>query len=432
LDFPNIKILSRSPELFFRKEGGRISTKPMKGTIERGATPEEDLDNIKFLSRDEKSRAENVMIVDLLRNDLSRVSKRGSVEASTLFEVQTYETLHQMVSTVSADVNPDLSLKDLFSEIFPCGSITGAPKIRTMELIRELEKEERGVYTGAIGYLNPHNSMCFNVPIRTLVLWPDGTGEMGVGSGVVFDSDPESEYEECQLKARFFSEVSADYNLIECLLFDRYLHHVDLHLDRLEKSVDSLGFEFDRNKIEKDLYDRSNTLCNKTKVRLLLNKMGSYSIDCVPIETEPEPINVIVLAEERTSKSNWLLRHKTSSRKLYSRSYKHYKEMGYYDVIFCNEDGVVTEGSFNNLFIKKDGVWYTSPVEEGLLPGISRQSILQSNDYATSEKQLTVQDLREADSIYLTNAIRGMVKVKFDFKQEIAANYIKGVEKCFS
>ncbi|HEU4537940.1 MAG TPA: aminodeoxychorismate synthase component I, partial [Polyangiaceae bacterium] len=205
LDFPGLTVLSRSPELFFEKRGGRARTRPIKGTAGRGTTPAADRRRADALAADPKARAENVMIVDLLRNDLSRVGRPGTVEASDLFAIETYATLHQMVSTVSARVDEGLSLSDVLRHLFPCGSITGAPKVRTMELIRELEVEPRGVYTGAIGHLSPDGSMCFNVAIRTLALRPDGSGEMGVGGGIVHDSDPEAEYEECRLKGRFLT-----------------------------------------------------------------------------------------------------------------------------------------------------------------------------------------------------------------------------------
>lgn len=208
LKFPKCSILSRSPELFVKKQGTSIHTKPMKGTIKRGSTQAQDEEHIRFLANDEKTRAENVMIVDLLRNDLSRICKPGSVSASNLFEIQTYETLHQMISRVSGVVDENLDLSDLLQRIFPCGSITGAPKISTMKIIRNLEPEPREIYTGAIGHIDPCGDFCFNVPIRTLVLNENGTGEMGVGSGIVHDSDPVSEFDECCLKGEFFTRLN--------------------------------------------------------------------------------------------------------------------------------------------------------------------------------------------------------------------------------
>ncbi|HKJ95046.1 MAG TPA: aminodeoxychorismate synthase component I [Gammaproteobacteria bacterium] len=203
LDLPDMRAASLSPELFFRKRGDAIESHPMKGTLRRGRTPEEDARLVDELRRDGKSRAENLMIVDLIRNDLGRIARVGGVSVDGLFDVETYETLHQMVSTVRATARADLSLAEVLRHIFPCGSVTGAPKIRAMEIIAELETEPRGVYTGAIGYVSPDRDMCFSVPIRTAVLEHDGMARLGIGSGVVFDSDPEAEYEECLLKAQF-------------------------------------------------------------------------------------------------------------------------------------------------------------------------------------------------------------------------------------
>ncbi|HYD80246.1 MAG TPA: aminodeoxychorismate synthase component I [Paucimonas sp.] len=415
LDFPGLTILSRSPELFVNKRGEDIHTKPMKGTRKRGATPEEDRLNFEFLSSDEKSRAENVMIVDLLRNDLSRISHRGTVKTTGLFEVQTFETLHQMISTVSAKIDPDIPLPRLLQEIFPCGSITGAPKLRTMEIIRELESEPRGVYTGAIGYIGPDKSLCFNVPIRTLVLWPDGQGEMGVGSGIVHDSDPEAEYEECCLKGQFFTRGFSDFHLIECLLHDKGYKNFDRHMERLQRSAAELGFSLDIGQLRSDLMSQTVSPGVPTKVRVLLHKTGRHDIEYLPLApANNEPRKIIVSPTAVSSKHKWLARHKTSCRTFYQKTYENYRRDGYYDVVFLNEHGEVTEGTFNNLFIRQGDRWYTPPVSCGLLPGIQRQSLLDSSDIDASEKVLTMRDLLAADEIFLTNAIRGVVRVELD------------------
>ncbi|AKJ29426.1 para-aminobenzoate synthetase / 4-amino-4-deoxychorismate lyase [Caldimonas brevitalea] len=422
LDFPGVSILSRSPELFVHKTGEDIYTKPMKGTCKRGATPEQDRMNFEFLSSDEKSRAENVMIVDLLRNDFSRISQRASVKTTNLFEVQTYETLHQMVSTVSAKVDPRLGLARLLKQIFPCGSITGAPKIRTMEIIRDLEVEPRGVYTGAIGFASPDHALCLNVPIRTLALWPDGRGEMGVGSGVVHDSDPEAEYEECELKGRFFTRGFADFDLIECLLFDQEYRHLDKHLARLKQSAAELGFPVDVTQLRAALLSEPATLPPEpVKVRVVLMKSGEFRIECVPLgPSDTTTKKITVSADTVTSSRNRLLAHKTSARAAYKDAYDRCSRDGYYDVIFLNELNQVTEGSFNNLFIRKDGVWYTPPVSCGLLPGIQRQCLLESSDIDAREKILTLSDLHDADEIFLVNAIRGVKKVELDHPAKAA------------
>lgn len=424
LSFPDVTILSRSPELFIEKKHDSILAKPMKGTCKRGATPEDDRLNFEFLSRDEKSRAENVMIVDLLRNDFSRISQPGTVKTTNLFEVQTYETLHQMVSTISAKVDEDISLSTLLKEIFPCGSITGAPKIRTMEIIREVECEPRGVYTGAIGFISPDRSLSLNVPIRTLVLWPDGRGEMGVGSGIVFDSCPDSEYEECKLKGKFFTECSPEIEIIECLLHDEGYKHFEKHLTRLQESAEKLAFELDVDKLRRDLLAKQGEMpSGQSKVRIVLSKSGQYRIEFIEVQPmdDRNSRNIILSEQYVASSRNWLLQHKTSAREHYRKEYEKYASAGYYDVVFANELGQVTEGSFNNIFIRKNGIWYTPPVSCGLIPGIQRGNLLASTDIDAREKILSVRDLHEADEIFLVNAIRGIRKVKLQSMEEVAA-----------
>lgn len=410
LKFPEFSVLSRSPELFFEKNGDTIFTKPMKGTCQRGADKEQDLQNFAFLSNDEKSRAENVMIVDLLRNDLSKICRKGSVRASNLFEVLTFETLHQMISTVSGRIEKNSSLHHIFSHIFPCGSITGAPKLRTMEIINELETEQRGVYTGAIGYVSPDNNMCFSVPIRTLVLRPDGTGEMGVGSGVVHDSDAEAEYDECLLKALFLTNNIEDCKLIESLLFDNQYPHLERHLSRLSSSAKTLGFDVNIEKIRSALVNKSTTLTNPSKVRLSLDRSGLFNISSEEIVASNEEKKIIVV-NEKVNSGNVLLKHKTSKRNLYNDVYARESKRGYYDAIFTNELGQITEGTFNNIFVRKGEFWYTPPLSSGLLGGIQRQSLLESREIQVFEMFMTPLDLEAADEIYLTNAVRGVTRV---------------------
>ncbi|HEU4407156.1 MAG TPA: aminodeoxychorismate synthase component I [Polyangiaceae bacterium] len=419
LDFPGLTLLSRSPELFVEKKGESMCTRPMKGTSKRGATHEQDRSNADFLARDTKTRAENVMIVDLLRNDLSRISHRGTVRTTELFKVETYETLHQMVSTITAKVDHDITLERVLRQLFPCGSITGAPKVRTMEIIRDLELEPRGVYTGAIGYLAPDRTMCLNVAIRTLALWPDGRGEMGVGGGIVHDSDPAAEYEECRLKGRFLTENVADFDLIECVRFDGAgYRHLGRHLDRLARSAEELGFAFDRGAVEAALGQAARGLAAPTKVRLVLDRQGGHRVECVPVPAPGREVKRIAVAPERVQSSNWALRHKVSSRPAYERAYERYRQLGYYDVIFTNERGEVTEGTFNNVFIRRGGRLYTPPVACGLLPGVQRQVLLESPEYQATERVLTLDDLAAADEVLLTNSIRGVVRTQLDMTAE--------------
>ncbi|MFC1513281.1 aminodeoxychorismate synthase component I [Thermodesulfobacteriota bacterium] len=244
------RLLSFSPELFFRKCGDRCSVRPMKGTVRRGRSCAEDAANGEWLRNDIKNRSENVMIVDLLRNDLGRICRMGSVRTDSLFDVETYESLHQMTSTIHGRMRPEIGLAQLFRALFPCGSVTGAPKIRTMEIIRELEVAPRGVYTGAIGYLAPDGDMVFSVPIRTVAL-DGGQGEMGIGSGVVYDSDPLGEWEECKLKGRFLTDPRPPFLLIETLLRQPGEGYwlLDLHLDRLAATAGFFGYPFSRSAV---------------------------------------------------------------------------------------------------------------------------------------------------------------------------------------
>jgi len=415
LDFPGLTVISRSPELFVEKRGESIHARPMKGTAKRGRTPDEDARNAELLARDPKMRAENVIIVDLLRNDLSRIGRRGTVETSDLFAVETYETIHQMVSTVSARVDADISIAHVLGELFPCGSITGAPKVRTMEIIDDLEIEPRGVYTGAIGYVAPDRSMCLNVAIRTLALRPDGTGEMGVGGGIIHDSDPEAEYEECRLKGRFLTDDAQDCRLIECVRWNGAAYDaLDAHMDRLTASARALGFEVDRSRIESSLAGAAASLDAPAKVRLVVDRRGTHEIEHTPIAPPDRREKRIAVARERVDSASRLLQHKVSLRALYDATYDRYRRLGYYDVIFTNERGEVTEGTFHNVFIRRGRLWYTPPVSCGLLPGVMRRSILESREHGAVEKVLSIDDLRAADEIVLTNAVRGIVPVRLD------------------
>lgn len=428
LDLPGLTVISRSPELFFEKRGEDIHARPMKGTAERGRTPEADRRNAERLASDAKTRAENIMIVDLLRNDLSRIGRRGSVWTPELLEVETYETLHQLVSTVAAKVDPDIPLHRVLSQLFPCGSVTGAPKIRTMELIADLELEPRGVYTGAIGYLGPDRAMCLSVAIRTLALWPDGRGELGVGSGVVHDSDPEAEYEECRLKGRFLTDGIPDFQLIESLRWDGGFAVLDRHLDRLARSARELGFALDRAQLAAALTERAAALSERAaarepaKVRVALDRQGGYRIEATPIATAGATAAAadrrVALSPEPVQSASWLLQHKVSLRALYDREYARCRALGYYDVIFTNERGEVTEGTFHNVFVRLRGRWYTPPVACGLLPGVQRQALLESPELGATERILTVRDLAEAEELVLTNAVRGVVPARLDLHAE--------------
>jgi len=405
-------VLSFSPEIFFRIDSGTITTKPMKGTVRRGKYPAEDEALCQWLRHDEKNLSENLMIVDLLRNDVGRAAKTGSVEVKEMFAVEKYETLFQMTSTVQGTLRPGLSLYELFQCLFPSGSVTGAPKRRTMQIIRELEEKPRGVYTGAIGYITPARDAMFSVAIRTLVI--DGAeGEMGIGSGIVFDSDAREEYEECALKAEFLTQPVENFKLVESLLWEGSYPLLSFHIDRLRESAAYFGFTVDTDTVLRDLRLNQEQLSKASvyKVRLLLEPTGSILIENQFLSNTAMS-GKIVLSSVSTSSHDKFLFHKTTHRHLYESEHEKALQQGFDDVIFCNERGEVTEGAISNVFVEQEGKLHTPPITCGLLPGVYRRHFLEKTP-AASEKILSVRDLQTADSIFICNAVRGMRKVKF-------------------
>jgi para-aminobenzoate synthetase/4-amino-4-deoxychorismate lyase len=423
------RILSFSPELFFRVdgEGGprRIVTRPMKGTAARGRTTREDRAIAQWLSSDPKNRSENVMIVDLLRNDLGRLAEFGTVRAENLFAVERHPTLWQMTSTVTAELRPDIGFHDIFRALFPCGSVTGAPKVRAMQLLAELEDAPRGLYTGAIGFFSPQQTV-FNVAIRTLELDGD-RGAMGVGSGIVIDSDPAEEFRECLLKAEFLTAPRQRMQngtivgrpeklfLIETILWNGAYPLLDLHLDRLADSADYFGFSCDRDALRTNLEEHAQQFLDASphKVRLLLiDAEGNFGINSEPLApSDSNRIGRVCLSARRTDPANPLLFHKTTARAHYSLEFLTAQNHGFDDVLFLNLRGEVTEGAISNIFIEKDGRWLTPPLECGLLPGVYRRHLLESRP-EIEECIVTLDDLRTADAIYLANAVRGLRRVK--------------------
>ncbi|MBI2311419.1 MAG: aminodeoxychorismate synthase component I [Betaproteobacteria bacterium] len=412
---PGFQILCFSPELFFRKSGDTIIAKPMKGTVRRGANDAEDRTLQQALSEDEKNRAENVMIVDLIRNDLGRVAKAGSVRVDRLFEVEPYETLFQMTSTVSAKVNPGIPLYDLLKSLFPCGSITGAPKIRAMEIIDQLESSERGVYTGSVGYLLPDGDSLFNVAIRTVALRCDGTAELGVGSGITYGSDEKLEYQETLLKACFVTQADPGFQLVESMRCEPPggYRNLELHLQRLQASCACLMFRLDIDEVRELLMIHARSLVPEQiyKVRLLVSKRGVVKVDSQPLEDiGTGGLKPVALSPRHTRSDDFLLFHKTTARDMYeSERARLAKKCGCYEVIFRNERGEITEGSRSNVFVEKRGRIYTPPVSCGLLNGVMRRIILTDPGYGAREQILTPEDLAEADRIFLTNSVRGVI-----------------------
>ncbi len=404
-------ILSFSPELFFRITNGRISTRPMKGTMPRGLDLAEDEQQAARLQSDEKNRSEHVMIVDLLRNDLGRICASGSVRVDDIFSVERYATLLQMTSTISGTLRPGLRYYDIFRALFPSGSITGAPKIRTMEIIRELESHPRGVYTGAIGHIAPNGSATFNVAIRTLVL-EQGVAHMGVGGGIVADSVAASEYRECLLKASFLTRVRHDFQLIETMLCENgSIALLSLHLDRLEASARYFDFISDRAEAETRITDYTNQLPTNEphRIRLLLDATGSPALTHAPLSPEP-PALTVRISTERTHSSDVFLRHKTTHRELYERELAKARAEGFDEVLFLNERNELTEGAISNLFLQREGKLLTPPLASGVLPGILRRHLLET-DPTVEERILTPRDLDTAEATFLCNSVRGLRRI---------------------
>ncbi|SHO44389.1 aminodeoxychorismate synthase component I [Desulfopila aestuarii] len=429
------RVMSFSPELFFRRHADGLTVRPMKGTLKRGRNPEEDAAARAFLYQDQKNRSENVMIVDLLRNDLGRVmhdAGGGEVKVRSLFDVEAYESLLQMTSTIDGKTEEgavnSVSLVSLFQALFPCGSVTGAPKIRTMEIIDELEKESRGVYTGAIGFLSPEGEAVFNVPIRTLVF--DGnSGEMGIGGGITHDSDPHDEWKECLLKGRFLTSPSPDFQLIETLLWRPGLGYwlMDEHLERLAASAEYFYFSYDRDQLIQQLETQALTFEDVRRVRLTLAKDGVVTITSQPCELPKHTrlpdrpdlssyatLPTVAFSTLATDASQCWLMHKTTRRKIYDQGFAAAQKAGYFDQIFVNDKGEVTEGSITNVVIYREGSYLTPPVSCGLLAGVMRKQLLADPSVKVEERILFPTDIFQAEAVFLVNSVRGVVQVKIE------------------
>ena len=390
-------LLSFSPELFFTLEAGRVTARPMKGTAAAGSDPE-------ALRNDPKQRAENLMIVDLLRNDLSRLSKPGTVKVPALFEIETYPTVLQMTSTVIGELEDGLGAVDLLRTIFPCGSVTGAPKIRAMEIIASLEGEKRGPYTGSIGRLAPDGEAEFNVAIRTLVLRDGETlARLGLGSGIVADSVAADEWLECLAKGEFVAS-SGRFDLIETMRFDprEGLYELDRHLARMKRSAETFGFAFDRHDARNELQAATFFLKEARKLRLLLSGSGALAIESRPLPDAPEGPVEVALAPLPVEPEDFRLRHKTSDRRFYDEARE---KAGTFEVAFVDRDGFVTEGSFTSLFVERGGRLLTPPLARGLLPGVLRAVLIEEG--RAEEADLRAEDLE--DGFFLGNAVRGLI-----------------------
>ena len=409
IDTGSATILSLSPELFFTLAGTTLTARPMKGTARRGATLEEDRALARTLASDPKQRAENLMIVDLLRNDLSRVARPGTVAVPRLFEVETYPTVHQLVSTITAQITPDTDAVDVLTALFPCGSITGAPKIAAMEAIAEIEQAPRGLYTGAIGRFDASGDAMFNVAIRTLTL-PHGADHatLGAGGGIVADSLAGEEWDEARTKTDFLTRDARPFDLIETMAFDpeRGIALLDRHLHRLSNSARTFGFAFDRHAARNELQAATFRLRNPSKIRLLLAPSGAIAVEVSPMPMPRAAITVAIVPLPVTPR-DFRLRHKTSDRAFYDVARR---KSGADEVIFERPDGRLTEGSFTSLFVpRKDGkggdLLITPPLAAGLLPGVLRAELLDSG--RAIEGDLTVADLMT--EFFVGNALRGLI-----------------------
>ena len=404
LDLGDYVICSATPELFFKLDGDQITAKPMKGTAVRGYTLGADKQQITYLKNSPKNRAENVMIVDMIRNDIGRIAAVGTVEVPKLFDVERYPTLLQMTSTVTAQTHA--SIGEIMAAMFPCASITGAPKVRTMQIINQLEPQPRGIYTGTIGLIAPGRQAQFNVAIRTVVV--DRRQELAayhVGSGIVWDSDAAQEYAECRLKAQVLFEKRPSFDLLEALLWtpeDGYFL-LDLHMARLAAAAEYFNYSLDAQAVRAKLTALAQTMSEPSKVRLILSRDGRYISQVGSLESGSmvEPVRVGLAKEPVNSKTIWLY-HKTTRREVYVNARASRPDCD--EVLLWNEHGELTEAGTSNIVLELDGDLFTPPVSSGLLAGTFREFLLGNG--RIQERTLTIADLNRCEQIYLINSVR--------------------------
>lgn len=402
----DVSILSISPELFFKKEGDKLTTRPMKGTTNRGLTTESDLNQAQWLSKDQKNRSENMMIVDLLRNDMNRISKIGSEAVKKLCHVEQYSTVWQMTSTIETQLLTNRSLCDVFQALFPCGSITGAPKIATMEIIKKVEKQPRGVYCGAIGILVPQGPSIFNVAIRTLQL-EETKAIYGVGGGITWDSNWESEYEETKQKAAVLYRQNPKFDLISTgRIHQGKLLFLEEHIKRLQESSRYFDYPFNAEKA----HNQATALCQSLdldtdyRLKMSLAKDGELKFEHSQLTNLSDDFCQARLVEQRHPLDSPYTFFKTS--------YRPHLSIEPNEQIYYNHEGQLLETSIGNIVLKIEDQLYTPPVHLGLLNGIYRQSLIAENKL--KEKVLTVKDLKQAQSIYGCNAVRGLYELKVE------------------
>jgi para-aminobenzoate synthetase/4-amino-4-deoxychorismate lyase len=418
-------VLSLSPELFVSHTQGDLLCRPMKGTAAASGDPTVDMQRAQVLRHSEKERSENLMIVDLLRNDLGRIAETGSVTVPELFTVERFGAVLQMTSTIAARAREEIGLRQVFDALFPCGSITGAPKRRTLQLVQSLESGPRRLYTGAIGWFEPPaygrqlGDFMLSVPIRTLLLdAPDVNlrrqGEMGVGAGIVYDSDARAEYQECLLKARFLTGVAPGFSLFEtmranahgCVLLER-------HLARLSASALALGFACHEQAVREHIAAACASMESGKdyRLRVSLAHDGAVQASFAPVTPITQPVRLLLSLVSMPS-DDALLLHKTTLRATYDAGWRQAEAAGAFDMLFFNERGELTEGGRSNVFVRIQGRWITPPLSSGLLPGVMRARLLADPEWNAVERPLTRDALREADAICVCNALRGVLSAQ--------------------
>lgn len=401
------QIVSLSPEMFFELDNGRIVVRPMKGTAPRGKLLEDDILAAGQLRASEKNRAENVMIVDLMRNDLGRICRAGSVRTTSLFDVERYPSVWQMTSTIEGKLKTGCDFESIVRALFPSGSVTGAPKIRAMELIAQLEGSSRGAYTGAIGYFAREHAR-FNVAIRTIEL-RGKNGVMGVGGGITHDSSAAAEWDECRWKAAFLLQSEPEFEIVETLYWKDKYRFLRAHLKRMKDSARYYGFRFSEAAARAALRKAATPFPRRAmRVRMTLSRKGDFQV--THADYNVQRFGRVGISRLQVSSEDRFLYHKTTNRVAYDRELSAARKRGLDDVLFFNERGELTEGTIHNVFLVKNGVWQTPPVAGGLLPGIFRAHILKTNKNSR-EAILTLSDLKKADAIYLCNSVRGLFEV---------------------
>ncbi|MEE8523158.1 MAG: aminodeoxychorismate synthase component I [Thermoanaerobaculia bacterium] len=413
LDIGRFAVCSASPELFFELDGDRILTRPMKGTARRGRYPEEDRKRARELLSSAKDLAENVMIVDMMRNDLGKIAHPGSVTVDELFAVETYPTLHQLTSTISAAT--DASLVDILRALFPCASITGAPKVSTTRIIRELETGPRGVYTGAIGFAAPGRRARFNVAIRTAVVDREtATARYGTGGGIVWDSDADSEYRECRTKALVLRSPTPDFSLLETLLWRPRsgFFLLERHLERLRASAGYFGFAVDPGEVRERLQAAAQGFADvRHRLRLLAGRRGEIEIESTPWPARsaaPRTVWSVCLDEQATDSENPFLFHKTTHRDVYDQARHRVPHCD--EVVLWNERRELTESTRANLVLRLDGELVTPPVDCGLLAGTYRVELIDRG--RIREQVLPLAALAAAEAVFLVNSVRGWIRTR--------------------